>query len=622
MGHPKTSYLKLITLLLSYYLLHTSSYCLGASAGIDIIAGKSRVCKTQGINNNVISGGQSTCLNGGITINGSTASASNGAAINYQWLISINGNPNAFIPVTVNGNARDYYPQGLVQNTWFKRVVTASGFPPDTSNTLGVYIKYVATWLGTIDSNWNNPANWADNMLPCPGNQIEVSINALRPLAVVNNQNINTLYIAAGKSIIMNIPNTVLSIDNYNWGEGTIQATAGTVSYNSSITPKIFDGTYNRLEINSQTALVGNIMIKDYVSANGILRLQGHLILDSGANHLIQAIQTEGQGRVTIKRIGPGAKSGPVLFPMFNNYLYLTNTGVTEDYTLYTADSICQTYTNNVPSGPRITTASVNKIWVLNENTPGGSNLSLQLNWRNTQELPGFNRAQCYGVRYSSGWGGYTVGPASGVAPFYSRTLSNVTAVGVFGIGSSGSLPVELLEFAGNAVGDHARLNWRTASERNNRAFRLERSTNNIDYETIATLDGSGNSSQERNYTYTDLGVSKLASTIYYRLIQVDFNGQETVFPITTVSFEAAVPALLSAYPNPAKDFVEVHLKATTGNTLLSINDVTGRLIEQHALAGNDTRRINLFGMENGVYFIRVRTENGQEETLKLIKHE
>lgn len=620
MGCKNASYLQFLSLLFCC-LLGPLNECLSMSAKYEIALSENRVLKTQGISNNVISGGQSTCMNGSITITGSTPNVSSGS-YTYQWLISVNGNPTSFVPVSFNGNAKDYYPQGLTQNTWFRRIVIASGFPPDTSNSLGVYIKYVATWLGTIDSNWNNPANWADNMLPCPGNQIEVSINALRPLAVVNSQTISALYIAAGKSIIMDIPNTVLTIDNYNWGDGSIHATAGTVMYTSSTTQKIFDGTYNRLEINAPIATLGNVMIRDYISGSAILRTLGHLILDSGATHLIQAIQTEGLGRFTIKRIGPTGKSGPVLFPMYNNYLYLSNSGVTDDFTLYTADSICQTYNSSgIPTGPRITSGCVNKVWVIAENTSGGSNLNLNLNWKNNQEMSGFNRNLCYGVRHGFGWSGYLAGAASGASPFYSRSLSNVTSVGVFGIASNNMLPVELLEFTGKSSGETAILTWRTASEYNNREFKLERSLNNSDFETIASINGSENTKQERNYTYSDLGAGHMASTVYYRLVQVDLNGEETTYPIAVVSFNPQEPVLMSAYPNPAKDFVEVNLTNSVG-ALLSISDIAGRIIEQQTLAANNNLRINLQGMENGVYFIKVRTENGLEETIKLLKQD
>jgi hypothetical protein len=88
-------------------------------------------------------------------------------------------------------------------------------------------------------------------------------------------------------------------------------------------------------------------------------------------------------------------------------------------------------------------------------------------------------------------------------------------------------LPIELIAFNAVIVADYINIHWSTASEENNDYFEILRSTDNINFETIAIIYGSGNSNQRIDYLYLD--EIKHEINYYYQLKQVDYDGAFTV---------------------------------------------------------------------------------------------
>lgn len=85
-------------------------------------------------------------------------------------------------------------------------------------------------------------------------------------------------------------------------------------------------------------------------------------------------------------------------------------------------------------------------------------------------------------------------------------------------------LPVELVSF--NAVSKDnttVQLNWLTALEINNDFFGIEKSDDAVSWNTIANIQGVGNSTIMQQYSYTDKNPATGAN--YYRLRQCDYDG-------------------------------------------------------------------------------------------------
>jgi hypothetical protein len=68
-------------------------------------------------------------------------------------------------------------------------------------------------------------------------------------------------------------------------------------------------------------------------------------------------------------------------------------------------------------------------------------------------------------------------------------------------------------------------LNWSTASEENNSHFVVERSVDSENFMAIGQLvNGAGNATSINAYSSFDLNVP--VGALYYRIKQIDFDGQ------------------------------------------------------------------------------------------------
>jgi hypothetical protein len=109
--------------------------------------------------------------------------------------------------------------------------------------------------------------------------------------------------------------------------------------------------------------------------------------------------------------------------------------------------------------------------------------------------------------------------PVTAISPadfFRSWTLSSSTS----------PLPIQLTAFNVSCNNGEANITWTTQTETNNDYFTVERSIDGINYETVTTVKGAGNSSSP--ITYTAIDAQPLPGTSYYRLSQTDFDGKTT----------------------------------------------------------------------------------------------
>lgn len=133
----------------------------------------------------------------------------------------------------------------------------------------------------------------------------------------------------------------------------------------------------------------------------------------------------------------------------------------------------------------------------------------------------------------------------SAAKPFFTLATANYVST---------PLPVELLRFDAAACGSSVCLAWSTASERDNDRFVVERSADALDFTPIGSVPGAGNSTMYREYHYIDR--SPLQGTGYYRLRQVDTNGDFTFSEVRPVTLYQNDPPVL--FPNPVHDELRI----------------------------------------------------------------
>ena len=96
-------------------------------------------------------------------------------------------------------------------------------------------------------------------------------------------------------------------------------------------------------------------------------------------------------------------------------------------------------------------------------------------------------------------------------------------------------LPIELLSFKAKVKNNVVALDWATISESNNNHFILSKSKDAFNYTDIGIVSGGGNSNEIKTYQFID--EFPYDGLNYYRLSQVDDNGQVQTFDPICVKY-------------------------------------------------------------------------------------
>ncbi len=190
------------------------------------------------------------------------------------------------------------------------------------------------------------------------------------------------------------------------------------------------------------------------------------------------------------------------------------------------------------------------------------------------------------------------------------------------GAGNGSPLPVELLSFDAVPVNNaEVLVTWTTASEINNDQFIVERSLDAVNFEFVGEVNGAGNSNFTRNYTLTD--VKPYNGVSYYRLRQVDFNGEQETFTPVAVFLTGAVGSSMNVFPNPATETATLNINGQyKGKAVLQIIDITGRNISKQQInltEGSNAIKLDVDGLANGKYLLHVTLSDGTRMNKPLI---
>ncbi len=126
----------------------------------------------------------------------------------------------------------------------------------------------------------------------------------------------------------------------------------------------------------------------------------------------------------------------------------------------------------------------------------------------------------------------------------------------------------------------------------------------------IGKIQGSGNSQSTIEYTFID--ESPNIGLNYYRLKQVDFDGQFEYSKVITVNFDRKNSDDLEVFPNPTSAFADVLLpeSLTDRETVVTLHDFAGREVLRRKEQPSNSVRLELEGLPAGYYTINVRSGN------------
>ena len=469
--------------------------------------------------------------------------------------------------------------------------VTATGLAPfSTTGETRFYIGIKAgttTWTGNTSADWNTASNWTNGV---PSQQVKAvfasagrypsnppTYGAAAAAIEVSTGTALTLpqnfYAPAG---IIN--NGIINISGsgtfYGFGSGS---TFSPISGNGKLVfgagaPASFDPTYfagqvvdNSVEVNNATGLnvvnrpmtlTGNLTL-----TNGKLNTSGFVLTMSNPNatatgnanayvvggYLKRSINGSGNyefpigiaGAYTPVTLQPNGLGGTSeITASFSNAAIAGQPNITQG-----SGTITQTLAGgswNITPNAQPTAGTYNVTLSAPLGSSTATNFAVIKRDYNYSSYPWALAGAPQGASVNSG---VVTASANGVSSFSQFALGEVV----------GTLPVKLVQFLASADGHTARLTWETASEQNNDRFEVERSEDGTDFIKIGEVKGNGTSQNLNTYSFRD--VAPANGVNYYRLKQLDFNGNFEYSEAKAVRFDLK-QVVFSIYPNPATEVI------------------------------------------------------------------
>ncbi len=196
-------------------------------------------------------------------------------------------------------------------------------------------------------------------------------------------------------------------------------------------------------------------------------------------------------------------------------------------------------------------------------------------------------------------------GTGNGSCPWSAVGGTTCSGAAALAINVSGVLPVNLTSFNAGIQNKRVVLNWKTATEYNNKGFDIQRSQDGLNWNAIGFVNGGVNTSIEKTYQFTD--VNPLSGKAIYRLRQVNLDGNFTYSSIASVQFLKS--DFYSLTGTSGNNRYQINLAATSQKVELSLLDAGGKkLMVKQATLGIET--IDLGKYAAGIYILQIRKGN------------
>jgi hypothetical protein len=591
-----------------------------------------------------LSGMTPVCVATPVTINAAGGIASAGSDI--YWYSGPNGTG------TLLGTGSSYVVSPTLSTTYYARREGGCNTSADGLINIAVNQPITATlpangdviWRGATSVDWETPSNWYyydGNGYSIAGSSPSSLTRTIIPVAqaCVTGQpavataasgNANDVIIESGATLTLN--NGTLNIHGNYTNNGTLNGGTGTVAFvgatgNQTIT-KSGGETFPFLIVNKAS---GNVVLANDVTVSAGLTLTNGLV-EVGTNNLIMGgstltggssasyVKTETTG-VLSRNVGGTATTFPIGNSSYNPAM-VSNTGIADIFTLRVIDNVTADGTG---IGATITEAVVNRTWMVNETTTGGSNVTLRLYWNGAgEEVNGFSPVSAFIAHYLSSAAMWDNIGSTATGAGYFET-NGITSFSPFMISSSTAfvpLPIELVSFQASCDGDDKiNVSWTTASEHNTSHYVVEHSRNGYEWDALTIEAAAGNSTNLFDYTYVHEHPN--VGTNYYRLTQYDNDGVFELFNALAVDCDNMnSTTTLSTYPNPSEGsfYISLFTEEMEGAGVITITDAKGTLVHTQDVSipkGDSVFYINNMNLAPGMYYIQVANGNASTQIVK-----
>jgi hypothetical protein len=595
-------------------------------------------------------------VNGNFVNNGTFVAGTGTVAFNTAGTVS--GNATTFNNVDVNNGVNFGSNLSTVNGTM---TINNGGWvntnPPTYGlssllkyNTGGTYGRWLE-WSATSGAGYPNDVQVSNNTTinyPNTGGAFSTNLGVRRDLTIDGGSNLYMDYGTGNASGSLTVGRHVTSAGDLSLGNqigGDIYVggdwTRTTGNFYANNRAVFFNGatgaqtitksggeTFPFMIVNKAS---GNVVLANNVTVSGGLTLTNGLV-EVGTNNMIMggASLTGGSSASYVKTASSGVLSRNVggsatTFPVGNgtyNPAMVTNTGTADIFTLRVIDNVTADGTG---VGATTTEAVVNRTWMVNENTSGGSNVTLRLYWNGaSEEVNAFSPASAFIAHYIAAAGMWDNIGFSGQGAGYFET-NGITSFSPFTISSStvfAPLPVELVSFQANCAGDNKiNVSWTTASEHNSSHYVVEHSRNGNEWTALAMVAAAGNSTSLLDYTYVHENAN--AGTNYYRLTQYDNDGVFEQFNVVSAACDNMnSTTTLSTYPNPSEGsfYISLFTEDMEGAGVITLTDAKGTVVHTQDVSiqkGNTIFHMDNLNVAPGMYYIQVANGNTSTDIVK-----
>lgn len=204
----------------------------------------------------------------------------------------------------------------------------------------------------------------------------------------------------------------------------------------------------------------------------------------------------------------------------------------------------------------------------------------------------------------------------NGTYTFYHLDTNN----GLAAYTSATVLPVSLSSFTAAVKNATNTLTWSTLSETNNSGFEVQRSTDGLDFakvDFVTSKSSTGNSTDKINYSFEDK--SAPAGVSYYRIKQIDFNGESTMSNIVFVDNKLQKDAGFKVYPNPVTSVLNISTSISDLSSYKgAIYNTNGALVKYINL--NESNAFDISDLTPSLYILKITKDGALVQSSTVIK--
>jgi type IX secretion system substrate protein len=415
-----------------------------------------------------------------------------------------------------------------------------------------------------------------------------------------------------------------IQTQNSSFSSGANYTYNGIVAQNTGVFSTT-GSTLNNLTINNTS---GGVTLSQAQNLNGALTLTNGLLNTTSTNliTLNNNATTSGASNNSFVN-GPIQKIGKqaIIFPVGSAGTGYVPIGISAPAS--TSDAFLAQYNRSsaVALGP-ITAIGLNHVsscdyWILNH-TAGASSVNVTGYWSAVNPCGGtyINNLPTLALAHFNGtsWNAWGYNGTTGTVTAGSVTWNNVSNFSPFSLASTSvmnPLPITLTDFNAQWNPDGTvGLSWRTQEEVNSSHFNIQRSADQVTWQTVGNIPAKGNSTTEISYSFTD--IAPIPNLDYYRLQIVDLDGNNFYSDIKTVSAQIKN---IRIFPNPANDHINITLASGSlaGTVTIRLINVEGKVLLQKEVSniGGQTITLPVSMYPQGVYLVQVMTPGNVQQS-------